>query len=241
VELEQPGVAPRDGRLGRLWELLFPSRCLGCERRGTLLCASCRPTLPWLPAAVCPRCALSSLDGRLCRRCERGAGLPLASVRAACSFEGVIRTAIHRLKFRHARYLASFLAQVLAESLARRPIEADLVLAVPLSPSRGRQRGFNQSELIAAELARLAPLPPPAPGVILRGRHTQPQVGLPAAERRRNLRGAFGCARPELVSGRRCLLVDDVMTTGATLAACAEPLLKAGAERVMALVVARES
>jgi predicted amidophosphoribosyltransferase len=77
--------------------------------------------------------------------------------------------------------------------------------------------------------------------VILRGRDTQPQVGLPAAERRRNLRGAFGCARPELVAGRRCLVLDDVMTTGATLAACAEPLVEAGAERVMALVVARES
>jgi ComF family protein len=153
----------------------------------------------------------------------------------------VIRTAIHQLKFRRARFLTFFLAQILAEALARRPLEADLVLPVPLSVSRHRERGFNQSELIAQELAKLGCLPAPGAGLLARPLEGRPQVGLPAAERRRNLRGAFGCPRPDQVAGRRCLLIDDVMTTGATLSACALPLLAAGAERVMALVVAREA
>lgn len=233
------GTAPRDGLLGPLWELLFPSRCLGCGFRGAVLCIECRPKVPWLSAAVCPRCALRSRGGRLCERCQRGASR-LSSVRAACTFDGVIRTAIHQLKFRRARFLSFFLAQVLAEELARRPLEADLVLPVPLSPGRRRDRGYNQAELIAHELARLGCLPPPAAGLLVRPADGRPQVGLPAAERRRNLRGAFTCPRVELIASRRCLLIDDVMTTGATLDACAQPLLEAGAERVMALVVARE-
>jgi ComF family protein len=240
-ELEALGAVPREGPLGGLWELLFPSRCLGCDQRGMLLCTDCRPTVPWLPTDVCPRCAARSSGGRVCRRCAgSGARRHLASVRAACTFDGVVRTAIHHLKFRQARYMASLLAQLLAKGLARRPIEADLVLPVPLSPSRHRQRGYNQSELIALAVKRLGHLPAPSPDSLTRVRDTRPQVGLPAAERLRNLRGAFRCEAPKLVAGRRCLLIDDVMTTGATLEACAEPLVQAGAERVRALVVARE-
>ena len=241
MAVEDLGAAPRSGRLAPLWELLFPTRCLGCGRRGVLLCPTCRATVPWLPAAVCPRCAVKSVDGRLCRRCARGAVGKLASARAACGYEGVIRTAIHQLKFRQARFLAPFLARVLARGLAQRPLQADLVIPVPLSAGRKRERGYNQSELIAIELARLAPLPAPTPEALAKPRDTRPQVGLSAVERRRNVAGAFACPRPELVEGRRILLIDDVMTTGATLEACAAPLVEAGAARVMALVVARDA
>jgi ComF family protein len=237
MPIEQFGAAPRDGPLGPLWELFFPTRCLGCGRRGVLLCSTCGPMLPWLTIAVCPRCAKQSISGRLCGRCS----LPyLASIRAACTFDGVIRTAIHRFKFRHTRYLAPFLAQVMAQSLARRPIQADLLVPVPMSPSRRRERGYNHSELLAAALARLTTLPEPSPELLAKSKETRPQVGLSAVERRKNLRGAFACPSPELLAGRRCLLIDDVITTGATLNACAQPLIEAGAKRVMGLVVARE-
>lgn len=234
------GAPPQRGLLGPVWELLFPSRCLGCGRRGWLICPACQPGIPWLPAALCPRCARASRDGRVCRRCRAGGSPFLASARAACCFEGLVRRAIHALKFRRARALAPLLAELLAEALQPRPIEADLVIPVPLSPSRQRERGYNQSELIAAELARLVPLPAPSADVLARTRETPPQVGLSAMERRRNLRGAFSCQHPQLVAGRRCLLLDDVMTTGATLEACAEALARAGAARVLGLVVARE-
>ena len=234
-------TAPRRaGPLSSVAELLFPSRCLGCGQRGVLLCAGCAPSVPWLAAATCPRCARDSLDGRLCRSCQGGRLRELASVRAACQYEGAIRTAIHNLKYRHARFLASFLARVLAETVARRPLEADLVIPVPLAPRRHRERGYNQSELIAAELAQVSRLPAPSVGLLEKPRDTRPQVGLSAPKRRRNLWGAFVCLRPEAVAGRRCLLVDDVMTTGATLESCAEPLHRAGAARVMGLVVARD-
>lgn len=240
MPLEELGVAPREGRLAALWEWLFPTRCLGCDLRGVLLCPDCQPALPWLPAAVCPRCLARSRGGRLCRRCEGGGSAFLASTRAACSFDGVIRTALHRLKYRHARSLAPFLAQIVAHSLSRRPLETDLLIPVPLSRARLRQRGFNQAERLASALAETTSLPRPSLDLLVRHRDTRRQVGQSAAERRRNLRGAFRCQRPEAVAGQRVLLIDDVMTTGATLEACAEPLVQAGAARVTALVVARE-
>ena len=238
--LEPLGAPPHDGRLAALWELLFPTRCLGCARRGVLLCADCLQSVPWLGTAVCPRCARPSSLGGLCRRCAAARGPGLASLRAACRYDGVARTAIHRLKYRGARFLAPFLARLLAEALVRRPIQTDLVVPVPLYAARERERGFNQSALIAAELSRLAGLPAPGPALLTRLTYHRPQVGLSAAERRRNVRDAFACPDPAAVAGRRVALVDDVMTTGATLEACAAALRAAGASAIVGLVVARE-
>lgn len=235
------GPAPREGLLGPLWELLFPSRCLGCRRVGQVLCPECLPRLPWLPAEVCPRCARRSPAGGVCRRCANGGSPYLASTRAACVFDGVIRTAIHQLKYRGASSLAPFLASVLGATLERRPLDADLLVPVPLHPRRQRERGFNQADLIADRLAEISDLPLPTRGLLERTELRPPQVGLNAAARRHNVRGAFDCRLPDLVRGQRVLLVDDVMTTGATLEACAEALTAAGAARVLALVVARES
>jgi len=235
-----PGPGTREHRLAWLWALLFPSRCLGCSRRDTLLCDQCRPAIPWLPPGVCPRCAAPSRLGKLCRRCTSAATWHLGSVRAACSYDGVARTAIHQLKYRHDRSTAPLLAEFIATSLATRPIQADLVIPVPLSARRLRERGYNQSALIARHLSALTNLPTPANDLLVRTRDTKPQVGLSARERLTNMRGAFACTDPSTVTGRRLLLVDDVMTTGSTLEACAEPLRVAGAERVIGLVVARE-
>lgn len=232
--LAQPGSA-----WDRFWRLVFPSRCLGCGRRDVVLCEACRPAVPWLPAAVCPRCTRRTVDGRLCDRCARAAAPPLASVRAACIYGGVVRTAIQRLKYRHARFLAPFAADLVWASLQTRPIQADLLVPVPLHPARRRVRGFNQAELIARALGpRLGT--PVRPSLLARVRDTPPQVGKTAAERRRNIQGAFACPDPSAAAGQRVALVDDVMTTGATLEACARPLVAAGAARVVALVVARD-
>jgi ComF family protein len=110
---------------------------------------------------------------------------------------------------------------------------------VPLAPGRLRERGYNQAALIAQSLALVTMLPAPQLAALSKVRETRPQVGLSRAARRQNVRGAFACLAPHLVQQRRCLLIDDVMTTGATLEACAEALVQAGADRVMALVVAR--
>ena len=149
------------------------------------------------------------------------------------------RTAIHDLKFRGVRRRALLLGQLAAEALEQRPLAIDVLVPVPLSPSRQRQRGFNQSALIAAEIGRRIGVPVEE-WCLERTRETAPQVGRTEVERRENVVGAFACREPGIVVGRRIALVDDVMTTGSTLSAGAEALKAAGAARVYAVVVARE-
>jgi ComF family protein len=143
------------------------------------------------------------------------------------------------LKYRGIRERATLLGDLVAEAIERRPLEVEALVPVPLSTGRRRRRGFNQSELIASQLAERIERPVLGGGLV-RTRETPPQVRRTAAERRENVAGAFACPDPEVVAGRRIGLVDDVMTTGATLDACAEILKMAGASRVYAIVVARE-
>lgn len=174
----------------------------------------------------------------MCQRCMRTPG-HLASVRAACSFEGVVRKAVHQFKYRGVTALAPLLGDLLAHGLARRPAEADVLIPVPLFADRLRERGYNQALLLAQQLADRLSLPV-AENTLVRTRRTTPQVKLSARERRANLRGAFACPNHEQVAGRKVLVIDDVTTTGATLRACADALAAAGATRVMGVVVAKE-
>lgn len=223
--------------LGQLWALLFPTRCLGCGRRGAAVCDRCELMIPWLNAETCHRCAAPSPLGRLCARCKNDPSA-LDGLRAACAFEGIVRQAIHNLKYRQGRSLAGLASRLLAESLVSRPLQADLLIPVPLARGRRRERGYNQAELIADCLSRSIGVPTTA-AALERVRETPPQVGLSAAERRRNVRGAFACSPEARVAGRRVIVLDDVATTGATLGACADVLKAAGAARVFGLVVAR--
>lgn len=224
--------------LGRLLGAIFPSRCLGCGLRGVELCSDCRVAVPWLTADICPICAAPTRLARICFAC-RAEPSALDGSRAACRFEGVARSAVHDLKYRGIQSRASLLADLIAETLARLPLAADVLVPVPLAPGRRRQRGFNQAERIARELGERIGWPVD-PTLLVRVRETPRQVERTAFERRANVAGAFDCPQPDAVVGRRLALVDDVMTTGATLGACAEALKAAGAARVFAIVVARE-
>jgi ComF family protein len=132
---------------------------------------------------------------------------------------------------------ATLAAQLVEVSLSTRPLEADLVVPVPLSDRRQRERGYNQSELIARELARSFRLPPPLAG-LCRTRDTAPQVGLDRLHRYSNVSGAFAWRGPPL-RGEPLLLIDDVATTGATLEACAAALKGAGSGSITGLTLAR--
>jgi ComF family protein len=159
------------------------------------------------------------------------------AVRACGAFQGPLRQAIHRLKFANERYLAVPLAGLLADAWNFAPPSADTLVPVPLSCARERQRGYNQSALLAREAGRLLALPVDCDALV-RTRETPPQMGLHREQRLTNLRGAFR-ADPARVRGRKVCLVDDVSTTGATLAACAAALRQAGATAVFALVLAK--
>jgi ComF family protein len=173
----------------------------------------------------------------VCRGCRRLAPT-LAGLRAPFRYEGAARTAVLTLKFKSGRYLAPLMGQFLRDNLARHPLQADLVVPVPLAPGRLRQRGFNQAELLALEVAAAVR------GVVTTDaltREERPaQSTLKAAGRLLNLTGAFSSPFPSGVEGRRVLVVDDVVTTGATISACADTLGRAGARRVSALAFARD-
>jgi ComF family protein len=175
-----------------------------------------------------------------CGRCRRQLS-PFAQGASLGPFEGPLRSLLHALKYEGRRRAARQLGEALAgEPGVRRLLAADArLLPVPLHPARRRARGFNQAELLARALARHAAGCDVVTGVLARHRDTPSQTGLGAAQRRRNVRGAFAVRRPSLVAGRRLVLVDDVFTTGATARECARALHAADAREVCLITAAR--
>jgi ComF family protein len=224
--------------------VVFPSACPACgrlvARPGTgPLCDRCWDALPRHLATTC-RCGLPTPGGPgPCGRCRRGRQ-PFAAGASLGPYEGTLKQVLHALKYGGRRRAANRLARALLDDPAPRLLVAtsDILVPVPLHPRRLRERGFNQSALLAAELGRLTGRPALA-GALVRRRDTVPQAGLSAAERRRNVRDAFVVRRRGPVMGRIVTLVDDVFTTGATAYACARALRSAGASEVRLVTVAR--
>jgi ComF family protein len=224
--------------LGSLLDLVFPPRCVACRRPGAWLCAACLAGVSYLSVPLCSHCGEPLSVTRHCSRLANH--LPrLDGLRSAAWHEGALRTALHQFKYRQLRVLRGPLGEVLTRAWRQSPLpEAiDLLLPVPLHARRVRERGYNQSLLLAQELARATGLSL-AERSLVRVRHTRPQVGLRAAERLSNVDGAFAYQGPAL-AGRRVCLIDDICTTGATLQACAIPLRAAGAGAVYAYTLAR--
>jgi ComF family protein len=238
-----------------LLDLLFPPFCPVCRRalgeaRRDPLCGSCWGRLERIAAPYCRVCGLpfgrfasADADGtpqqtHLCSRCRRRLP-PFAYARSATRYGEVAREALHAFKFGGRRALAAPLADLLAELRASLPVPVpDLVVPVPLHPRRMRERGFNQSLLLARRLGRAWNVPVHA-NVLARTIHTQPQTALSGEARRINVRAAFALRRPEAVAGRHVVLVDDVFTTGSTVTACVLCLKQGGASMVGVLTVAR--
>jgi ComF family protein len=190
-----------------------------------------------MPERVCRRCATALSTRGTCRGC-RYLSPALTWVRAPFAYEGAARRAVLILKFRNGRYLVPTLGELLREALSTQPIEADLIVPVPLASRRLRARGYNQAHLLAEQVQPL--LAVALASDLLKRVERPPQQTLTAADRLTNLNGVFWCARPEAVRGKRILIVDDVVTTGATVSACADTLADAGATRVCALAFARD-
>ncbi len=221
-------------------DLLFPPRCMGCDKEGSFLCAACADKLPRLFPPFCVRCAEPISAGRVCERCAH-APLAVDGIRTPFLMDGAIRQGVHQLKYQGMRALAAPLAQLLADYwLKERPWTVDALVPTPLHPHRLRERGYNQSALLAKEMGKQVHLPV-ASGALVRRREAPPQARAASAkERQANVQGAFFCKDPSL-AGASVLLIDDVCTTGATLGACAVALKTAGVKKVWALTLAREA
>ncbi|MGQ0547521.1 MAG: ComF family protein, partial [Betaproteobacteria bacterium] len=193
-------------------------------------CAECEAELPRLAGPLCPRCALPSPRGEACGRCLAAPPRYDATV-AALAYAFPADALVHSLKFRGELALAPLLASLLREQASFR--EIDCVIPVPLSARRLKARGYNQSVEIARHLGHARLLV----SACERSRDTAPQLDLPFDERRRNVRGCFASRGP--LDGASIAVVDDVMTTGATLDEMAATLKRAGAARVINWVVAR--
>ena len=220
--------------------------CAACDQpldRPTLgcVCSSCWASIHPLTEPLCERCGdalptwrMSGLDSKVCVRCRRTTRV-IARGRAVAAYDGRLRDILHALKYHGRRSVGPPLARLMTAAGKRILEDADFVVPVPLHFVRRYRRGFNQAE----ELARHLPLP--LVRALRRRRATATQTDLPEAQRHKNVRDAFSVrwhARRAIV-GATIVVVDDVSTTGATLDACARPLLAAGAKEVRALTAAR--
>lgn len=229
-----------------LVELLYPSHCFGCGHaveEGCTLCAACdgqvrRIRLPY--CSICSRPFPGSAEVvPRCANCEDQT-FAFESAVAVVQAQGLARELIHRFKYQRQFHLRRVLGAWLLTGFSDPRLEAepvDAMVPVPLHPVRLRERGYNQAEALASVVSKQtgAPVSP----CLQRVRYTLTQTQFDRVQRRRNLRGAFALRKSTGVSGKRLLLIDDVLTTGSTLHECAAVLLDHGARSVRALTVAR--
>lgn len=217
--------------LERAIDVLFPRACAGCGAGPWPFCAACAGELLPLTPPWCHRCG-RPLPTNV-ERCADCPPAPIASARAAFAYRGPAKAAVHRLKFSGWRGVGEAFAAALA---ALGPPPADAVTWVPLASRRRAERGFDQARVLARALAHELDLP--AVAFARRTKATVPQARLSREERTLAMAGAFGCI-PRRPSPARLLLVDDVLTTGATASACGAALLEAGAREIHLLTACR--
>ena len=214
--------------IDQLLTILTPYECLGCSNEGNLLCTACIQQLTPIPER-CYRCLIASPDAFTCPNCT--ALSLLYRLRAASPYSGIAKELVGRLKFSGAQAAAERMALCL-----RSLLESEgklLIMPVPTASSRVRTRGYDQAKLLARELSRQTRLP--YLDGIARSGHTH-QVGASRERRKQQLHGAFRVTTPRKIQARHILLVDDVITTGATLEAAAKVLRASGAAQVEAVV-----
>jgi ComF family protein len=222
-------------------DMLFPPRCVLCQRFGYDLCPACAQLAEPVGDLICARCGRrQSAPIACCAHCQEQGEQPLRLVRAATIHAGPIREGIHNLKYENRPELAIPLARYLVATFAQAPwphlrTAIDAVIPVPLHAQRLQERGYNQAERLASAFCQRVGLPL-RPHWLQRQQATRSQVGLNRTERAQNVAEAFVADRT--VYGRTLLLIDDVYTTGATLNECAAAAHAAGAACIYALALA---
>ena len=231
----------------RVLDMLYPRNCIGCGEAAPetfrYICWECWSVTNHVEPPFCDLCGdpvAGSIEHEfICYACS--ADHPsFVAARSATRYDGVVGEALRQLKYGKAFWLAPDLAAILKNCLQAEfsGVMFDMIVPVPLFHARRRERGFNQSAVLARELGRLIDCKT-MPGMLRRIRPTTTQTNLTAPQRLSNVKNAFLSGKSKQLAGRRVLLVDDVMTTGATVNACARALKKGGAETVHVLTVAR--
>ena len=241
-----PGFAARARSAMRAaFDMILPPLCLGCEARLTqhdALCPACWRGIAFIRPPLCDRLGLPlpfDTGGTMISAAAEADPPDYDRARAVAAFDGPMRDLIHDLKFRDTHDARRLFGRWLSEAGAELIADANLIVPVPLARLRLISRRFNQAQILAAELARQTGKPIDA-FALRRTRATPHQIGLSRSERHRNVAGAFSIAPEALpsISGRSVLLIDDVITTGATASAAARALRKAGARQVDVLALA---
>lgn len=221
-------------------DLLFPKRCIGCRRFGEYLCTNCFPKLAFAEYAICFVCQKGSLDGRTHPRCRTKTTID--GVFVGLVYNSLSRRLITTLKYKpYISDLAPYLVDVLYERLIQDELfvllitKPFVITPIPLHESRLRQRGYNQSELLARALAKKFSFSSLA--LLERREKTKSQVGLGKEERKKNMQNAF-VVKKGIALSQRVFVVDDVVTSGATLLEAAKTLKKAGVKEVYGIALA---
>lgn len=220
-------------------DFLFPKRCVSCQKFGEYFCKKCLSQIQFVQNQACPVCQRPSITGATHYRCQTK--LSLDGLISAVYYLGPARAAIHKLKYRWVFNIANDLVKLITTKINFAklfPQERFIVLPIPLHPARESLRGFNQSEKLAKILAKKLNWEI-ANNILKRVKNTKPQTELPAAERRKNVSGAFKVVKPAAVRGKNFILVDDLVTTGSTLKSAGFVLKRAGVASVWGLTFAR--
>ena len=217
-------------------DLIFPKYCIGCGQEGEILCQQCRNKVKWADQLRCDLCGKIIYSRRLCSQCRKSTGM--------CDFvsigpmENLLREALHKFKYEDLKQVSPALGEMIAGNITDRQMMPGILVPMPLHYTRLRERGYNQSALIARSLNKY--LNWPVVDALVRVKKTHQQMKLHREARLENVKGAFLCRYDLGKCDMPVYLVDDVMTTGATMKEAAKVLKKAGADKIVGVAAAVE-
>jgi competence protein ComFC len=220
------------------FDWLFPPRCGGCGREGKRWCSVCAESAQLITPPVCPVCGGKQSVEKMCAGCISTPHSYIA-LRSWAAYTGPLRQAILRLKYHRDVAMGEILSRPLVTFIVNMKWPIDLVVPVPASLARMRERGYNQVSLLVRPIGLGLNIPYRSQA-LSKVRETRSQVGLTAEERHQNVKDVFQ-AEPKFVSGRTVLIVDDILTTGSTIEECSKALCRAGARQVYGLTLARST
>lgn len=219
--------------------IFFPARCVSCGSPGLIVCPQCLESIEKLSTSLCTECGKLTDLSTYCPNCRRKLETNLAGIYICARYDaGPIREIIYGLKYQGYLDIVPVIGELIVERIRDNLPKGELVVVpVPLHPRKKAIRGFNQAELIARYVSKRLDLK--GGNALVRIKNTRSQVEFNRAKRLANMEGAFRCEDRGLVQGKIVLLVDDVVTTGATLNDCARALKEAGAKKIWGAVLAR--